>query len=154
MVGRRDAAMYHCALCSDSFTSKITYVYLTTSASISLILGSYTRHLATHDEPEAAQWPCPVCSFSFADSHALEMHKSQTGHSAVVCDKCGKTFKAEVRLNQHKEFPSPCYADASRLFRSAAASQPVQAPVRPPTQGHRGYVDLDAPVSAEAPTGK
>ncbi|OAG07095.1 uncharacterized protein CC84DRAFT_1089994 [Paraphaeosphaeria sporulosa] len=110
--------MHHCALCSNGFASK----------------AAYNQHLANHEEPGKTQWPCPVCSFTFSDSYALETHKAQTGHSGekYTCDKCGSVFPTQSKFKQHTQFPSPCYADTSRTL-----TNPTQ------TYGQAGYIDLD-----------
>ncbi|KAF2447086.1 hypothetical protein P171DRAFT_430023 [Karstenula rhodostoma CBS 690.94] len=141
MVGRRDPQMHHCGLCSGAFTSK----------------AAYNQHMATHQEPEQPRLLCPVCPFKFDDSYALETHKAQTGHGGdqYTCNKCGKVFQTQAKFRQHSQFPSPCYADASRTrpIRNTSLYQTreVSATTATQTHGHAGYVDLDTPVSAETP---
>ncbi|KAF1977704.1 hypothetical protein BU23DRAFT_657040 [Bimuria novae-zelandiae CBS 107.79] len=142
MVGRA-TAMYHCALCPASFPSKNTY----------------NRHIESHEEQAAPQLPCPVCSFKFADSYAFELHKTQTGHSAQEyrCDKCGETHQTEKKLKQHRQFPSPCYADISPtgpIRHNSVDRGPQQSPTTMPAPAmlQGGYVDLDALVSGSRPS--
>jgi hypothetical protein len=161
MVGRRDPQTFHCGLCSDAFTSKVAYVF---HAHVRLELAKchsrLNQHMAVHKEPETPQWPCPMCPFKFNDSYALEAHKDQTGHSDVqyVCDKCGKVFQTQAKFKQHSQFPSPCYADASRTrpVRNTSMNQAREAPAGTSNQtyGRAGYVDLDTPVAVEVPVGK
>lgn len=114
--------------------------------------------MATHKEPEKAQWPCSVCSFTFDDSYALETHKTQTGHRDYICSQCGKVFQTEGKFKQHSQFPSPCYTDVCRArnMRNAFPSHMIEAAATSPAQvfGRADYVDPDIPTSTEAQAGK
>jgi hypothetical protein len=82
---------YHCGICEQSFFTH----------------GELSYHLIGHpDISNSGTHVCVVCSWDFDDSHAFELHKIQSGHTAVPfsCRNCDRSFLTQKGLIDHQKW--------------------------------------------------
>ncbi|KAF1943163.1 hypothetical protein EJ02DRAFT_149897 [Clathrospora elynae] len=85
---------YHCAMCEQSFA---------THSELNL-------HTVNHVDRGNTPLCCAACTWPFDDSHALELHKIQSGHGTLqfVCEHCEQGFVTQRGLDDHVKSPQEC----------------------------------------------
>lgn len=114
MALKKPTAVFHCGMCTESFTSR----------------KAFNRHTQNHVESAPAQAACQVCAWPFPDSLALETHKIQSGHSSThfSCENCGKDFVTLRGLKDHMKPPG--------CLKALASFAQSSLPPRPPPHYH------------------